>query len=73
MNLKFVKEMIKYAESLGLKCEAKQRGSTHIGVRATRPDGETKLFILSASPSAPSTRVNARADFKRFARTPPKE
>lgn len=66
--MKHVKELCRFAESLGLSTKRETRGNTHIGIKLTHPNGESTTMIIGASISDHRAMLNNRAFIKRFIR-----
>lgn len=70
MNLKHVKEICKYAKSLGLTCEQDGKQSKHIRLRLRKGEA-SMLLIVSASPSCHHADANNRTLVRKFAQAEP--
>lgn len=68
MNLKHVKEIVKFSEHLGLRAEAKMSNSTHIWIHLTDKVGRSYRVLMSVSPSDHRALKNCQSIIKRFAR-----
>ena len=62
---KDVREVIKYAESLGFVLVEKLGRTRHIKMQHR---GNGAILIIPSTPSAPSWRSNLEADIRRYAR-----